>query len=176
MMRFWSGTAGAIVSRLRTTRGMVMAKGNKMLWLKLGLAAVVAIMIFGVRYAQVSGVPEFLGFGYPDLTDKVMAPLFALLTATLLFIALIPNRVEKLDGVQGVNLCLHFATAVTTYFAGWHWLQDATNQEALRYLKLVLVMGGITAIAFSPYVVALWIGRKSRLDGGPNRPGSMDAE
>ena len=36
-----------------------MPKDNKLLWLKIGLAAVVAIMIFGVRYAQVSGVPQF---------------------------------------------------------------------------------------------------------------------
>ena len=153
-----------------------MPKENKLLWLKLGLAAVVAIMIFGVRYAQVSGVPEFLGFGYPDLTDKVMAPLFTLLAATLLFIALIPNRVEKLHDAQWLDLCLRFATAVTTYFAGWHWLQDATGQEALRYLKLVLVMGGITAIAFSPYVVALWVGHMRRRDGEPNQPGPMDTE
>ena len=101
-----------------------------------------------------------------------MAPLFALLTATLLFIALIPSRVEKLDGAQGVNWCLHFVAAVTTFFAGWYWLQDATNQEAFRYLKLVLVMGGITAVAFSPYVVALWIGLRNRRDGEPNRPGT----
>ena len=162
--------------RLKKLLSELMPKDNQLLWLKLGLAVGVAIMIFGIRYAQVSGVPEFLGFGYPDLTDKVMAPLFALLAATLLFIGLIPNRMDKLDDAQLVDLGLRVATAVTTFLAGWHWLQDATGQKAWRYLGLVLAMGGITAAALSPYLVAWWVRHKRRRNGEPNLPDSMDAE
>ena len=162
--------------RLKKLLGEVMRKDNKLLLLKLVLAAVVVIMIFQVRYAQVGGVPEILGFRYSDLTDKVMAPLFALLAATLLFVGLIPNRMDKLDDAQWVDLILRVAIAITTFLAGWHWLQDATDQKAWHYLRLVLAMGCITAVALSPYLVGWWVGYKRRRNGEPNLPDPMDAE
>ncbi len=127
--------------------------------LKVGMAVVALLLLMGTRYAQVAGVPDFTGLTLPPLTNSVMGPLYALLTATMLVIALIPHRLDdEVDAGVAVKLGMELLAAFCAYMAGWYWLTEATGNNPWPYLAVVLLMGGITAIAFMPYVIAIIIG------------------
>lgn len=147
---------------------------KKLLGLKVGLLLVAALLLFGLQYAHADGVPDFVPVTLPPLTDNVMGPLFAILTATFLFITLVPHRVDnRVDTGQVASWMLEAMVGYCAYMAGWYWLRDATDGNPWPYLAVVILMAGMSAAVFLPYTVAMiiggWTARRHRDAQEPDR-------
>ena len=79
----------------------------------------------------------------------IRAPLFAMISAFVLLVGLIPMRLPR-------NLCRHarlftqviiLVSATAGVLAGWNWLSGETNGEPWRYIFAIVALAGILAAA-----------------------------
>ena len=87
-------------------------------------------------------------------THGVTAALFALATAALLFIALIPRRTGAADGLSEA---LHrLVSSVAAAGAGAYWLKSEAGEAAWVYVAVILFLGGIVIVSAALPVAVLF--------------------
>ena len=77
-------------------------------------------------------------------SPAIKAPVFALASATTLFIAMVPTNPGPRDVYADVSI--RIVGAVTAYLAGWHWLLGETGGDASEYVPILIGIAGLLFI------------------------------
>ena len=92
--------------------------------------------------------------GFAGEDDGVKAAVFALLAASVWILGLIPSDKARVGSpwIWGMSTeVVHLSAAVLTIFAGWNWLEDETNGDAVATLwpALALLFSIVATLTFS---------------------------
>ena len=79
-------------------------------------------------------------------TDAIKAPIFALASAAVLVINMIPKNTGPNDVFA--DIFARSVGAFTTCFAGWYWLSGETDGKASEYLVVLAPVFALIVIIF----------------------------